>query len=97
MTTEQTQTHAIGQPAEPLALKLTAELGFLPEPDFCLDGGTLRCYYADTVRTIQAAERERCAQLLDAAHEQRKHIDNYAACYALMVREARLIEGPNVL
>ena len=45
---------------------------------------------------LMAAERERCAQLLDAAHEQRKHIDNYAACYALMVREARLIEGPNV-
>ena len=43
------------------------------------------------------AERERCAQLLDAAHEQRKHIDNYAAFYARMVREARLIEGPNVV
>ena len=42
------------------------------------------------------AERERCAQLLDAAHEQRKHMDNYAAFYARMVREARLIDGPNV-
>ena len=68
MTTEQTQAHDTGHTAEPLALKLTAELGFLPEPDFCLDGGTLRCYYADTVRTIQAAERERCAALCEQEH-----------------------------
>ena len=47
-------------------------------------------------RMVEATERERCAAMLDAAHEQRKHLDNYAAFYARMIREARLIEGPNV-
>jgi uncharacterized membrane protein YccC len=51
--------------------------------------------YAEVARAV-AAERERCAQILDAAHEQRKHWDNHAAFYARMIREARLIEGPNV-
>ena len=82
---------------------LTAELGALPpitviqrtsfgEPIYGFTADQMRAYASEQV----AAERERCAQLLDAVHEQRKHIDNYAACYALMVREARLIEGPNV-
>jgi len=38
---------------------------------------------------LVAAERERCAQMLDAAHEQRKHLDNHAAFYARMIRGSR--------
>ena len=37
----------------------TDELRHLPEPDFLLDGGSLRCYCAETVEKILAAERER--------------------------------------
>ena len=43
--------------------------------DLCLRVRTL-------VAKAEAEERERIAKLLDAAHEQRKHLDNYAAVYA---------------
>jgi hypothetical protein len=48
---------------------------------------------SDVWAAAVAAECERCAQLLDAAHEKRKHLDNYAAFYARMIRECRLIDG----
>jgi len=35
-----------------------------------------------------AAERERCAALLDAEHELRKHLDNHAAVCARVIRGA---------
>jgi hypothetical protein len=82
--------------------------GPLPEPFFTLPTKAMTAqgvhvwasdgmytYAAAEVARAVAAERERCAQMLDAAHEQRKHLDNHAAFYARMIREARLIEGPN--
>ena len=41
------------------------------------------------VAKAEAEELERIAKLLDAAHEQRKHLDNYAAVYARMIRESK--------
>lgn len=38
-------------------------------------------------QAVAASERERCAALLDAEHEQRKHLDNHAAYFARMIRE----------
>ena len=50
------------------------------------------------VRTLvakaEAEERERIAKLLDAAHEQRKHLDNYAAVYARLIRESKRRNRP---
>ena len=48
-------------------------------------------YFVDDIDDCVDAERERCAQMLYAAHEKRKHVDNLAAFYARMIREARLI------
>ena len=41
-----------------------------------------------SVAAAVTAERERCAKLLDAAHEKRRNLDNHAAFYARMIRMA---------
>lgn len=50
MTTEST----------PAKVRLSDQLGHcaLPEPDFLLDGGRLRCYYGGTVARLIAARRQ---------------------------------------
>lgn len=46
--------------SEILGARLRAQgLDVLPEPDFLLDCGRLRCYYEGTVSKLLAAERER--------------------------------------
>ena len=68
----------------------TAELGQLPEPDFLLDGGRLRCYYAGTVKTILSAERGRIIIALLAMHDENKMLHNYYGCLAQLMQDGRL-------
>ena len=74
----------------PAKVRLSDELGQLPEPDFLLDGGRLRCYYAGTVKTILSAERERIIVALLAMHEENKMHHNYYGCLARLMQDGRL-------
>jgi hypothetical protein len=74
----------------PIGAVYTRALGSVGAAMYTYTADQMRAYRAEGV----AAERERIAELLDAEHELRKHMDNYAAYYARLIRESPTAPGP---
>lgn len=49
----------------------------LPEPDFSFDCDGTHCYYASTVRTLIAQEREACAKVCEQSDEEGEGPDSW--------------------